>query len=359
MAGSIYPYQLADGTVRFSVMYRTSNGVQRRKRGFVTRQEAERWLTETMAAVYRGVRRFVAELAAAGEIGASTTAHVEMDYPRRDEIPRYLDGCTRPLPLPRGAADRDRSADQRGARADSRRRRPRPPDRARRAQQQARGARQHQEQPLALGGLRATTRRCPARRARRARRARPRGPTQRAGLPSAPRWQARPLRGLPRRTRTRCAPPDCARASACTTCATPRPRPGWRSDCRCSTSSASSATARSSPPSSSTGTSRRASSGTRRSEPRPGSGAPLRRAQNLCLSHRHPRTRGQRIAHDLSGEPRGLVQRELPHRVLALCARRRHRPRPIPPDPLRRARRPTPPPRATTSTASQGCRYRR
>jgi hypothetical protein len=54
MAGGVYPYLLADGSTRYSVMDQTSNSVQRRKRGFTSRQEAERWRIETLAAVYRG-----------------------------------------------------------------------------------------------------------------------------------------------------------------------------------------------------------------------------------------------------------------------------------------------------------------
>src|SRR3954471_14617380 len=54
MADGVYPYTLADGTVRFYVKYRTSNGVQRKRRGFAAEREATRWRTQTMAAVYRG-----------------------------------------------------------------------------------------------------------------------------------------------------------------------------------------------------------------------------------------------------------------------------------------------------------------
>jgi integrase len=54
MAEGVYPYTLADGTVRFYVMYRTSNGVLRKRRGFVSEREAVRWRTQTLAAVYRG-----------------------------------------------------------------------------------------------------------------------------------------------------------------------------------------------------------------------------------------------------------------------------------------------------------------
>jgi hypothetical protein len=52
--GSIYPYELADGSTRYSVVYRTSNGIQRRKRGFRGVREAERFLTKTMAEVDQG-----------------------------------------------------------------------------------------------------------------------------------------------------------------------------------------------------------------------------------------------------------------------------------------------------------------
>jgi integrase len=54
MAEGVYPYTLVDGTVRFYVMYRTSNGVMRKRRGFVSEREAVRWRTQTLAAVYRG-----------------------------------------------------------------------------------------------------------------------------------------------------------------------------------------------------------------------------------------------------------------------------------------------------------------
>jgi integrase len=54
MAIGVYPYTLADGTLRFAVQYRTSNGVQRKRRGFRSEREAIRWRTQTMAAVYRG-----------------------------------------------------------------------------------------------------------------------------------------------------------------------------------------------------------------------------------------------------------------------------------------------------------------
>ena len=52
--GSILPYTLADGSKRWRVNYRTSNRVQRQKRGFRSRRDAERWLNKTMAAVDRG-----------------------------------------------------------------------------------------------------------------------------------------------------------------------------------------------------------------------------------------------------------------------------------------------------------------
>jgi integrase len=54
MAEDVYPYTLADGAIRFYVMYRTSNGVLRKRRGFVSEREAVRWRTQTLAAVYRG-----------------------------------------------------------------------------------------------------------------------------------------------------------------------------------------------------------------------------------------------------------------------------------------------------------------
>jgi integrase len=54
MATGVYRYTLADGTVRFFVQYRTSNAVQRKRRGFASEREAIRWRTQTMAAVYRG-----------------------------------------------------------------------------------------------------------------------------------------------------------------------------------------------------------------------------------------------------------------------------------------------------------------
>ena len=52
--GSIYPYDLADGSRRYLVMYRTSNGVQRKRKGFKGIREAERFLNQTIAAVDRG-----------------------------------------------------------------------------------------------------------------------------------------------------------------------------------------------------------------------------------------------------------------------------------------------------------------
>ncbi|MGH2762369.1 MAG: tyrosine-type recombinase/integrase [Thermoleophilaceae bacterium] len=52
--GSIYPYELADGTTRYMAVYRTSNGVQRKKKGFSGVREAERFLTQTMADVNAG-----------------------------------------------------------------------------------------------------------------------------------------------------------------------------------------------------------------------------------------------------------------------------------------------------------------
>jgi excisionase family DNA binding protein len=54
MATGVYEYELGDGSARFYVRYRTSNGVQRMRRGFRSEREAVRWRTQTMAAVYRG-----------------------------------------------------------------------------------------------------------------------------------------------------------------------------------------------------------------------------------------------------------------------------------------------------------------
>lgn len=54
MATGVYPYELGDGSVRFYVKYRTSNGVPRTRRGFRSEREAVRWRTQTLAAVYRG-----------------------------------------------------------------------------------------------------------------------------------------------------------------------------------------------------------------------------------------------------------------------------------------------------------------
>jgi integrase len=54
MADGVYPYALADGSVRFYVKYRTSNGVARTRRGFRSERAAARWRTQTLAAVYRG-----------------------------------------------------------------------------------------------------------------------------------------------------------------------------------------------------------------------------------------------------------------------------------------------------------------
>jgi integrase len=54
MATGVYPYTLGDGSVRYYVKYRTSNGVPRTRRGFRSEREAARWRTQTMAAVYRG-----------------------------------------------------------------------------------------------------------------------------------------------------------------------------------------------------------------------------------------------------------------------------------------------------------------
>lgn len=52
--GTIYPYTLADGSTRYMAVYRTSNGVQKKKRGFSGTREAQRFLNETMAAVDKG-----------------------------------------------------------------------------------------------------------------------------------------------------------------------------------------------------------------------------------------------------------------------------------------------------------------
>lgn len=52
--GSIYTYTLADGSTRYEAVYRTSNGVQKKKRGFAGPREAQRFLNETMAAVDKG-----------------------------------------------------------------------------------------------------------------------------------------------------------------------------------------------------------------------------------------------------------------------------------------------------------------
>src|SRR5919202_338529 len=188
MAEGVYPYALSDGSLRFYVKYRTSNGVARTRRGFRSERAAVRWRTQTLAAVYRGevvaspgtfaerfdawlaehrpriepgthrdyrvhgerrlkpffgamrpaavtptdVRRYVADLVAAGELSPKTinnslavlrvffahlvedgdvarnparnapggreriklpAAHREMDYLRLEEIPRYLEAC--------------------------------------------------------------------------------------------------------------------------------------------------------------------------------------------------------------------------------------------------------------------------
>lgn len=188
--GSIYSRELRDGTVVFDVRYRSSNGAQRHKRGFRRRRDAERYLNEQLASVDRGdvvvtsttfaayfdawlaehrprledgtyrdyeitgrkrlkpffgemklcaitqrdVRRWVAELAASGQLAPKTInnsivtlrvclghavedglignnpaasrigareriklpeAHREMDYLRLEEIPVYLAACSR------------------------------------------------------------------------------------------------------------------------------------------------------------------------------------------------------------------------------------------------------------------------
>ena len=52
--GAILPYQLAGGTQRWMVKFRTSNGVQKLKRGFKGPREAEAYLNQVMGAVDRG-----------------------------------------------------------------------------------------------------------------------------------------------------------------------------------------------------------------------------------------------------------------------------------------------------------------
>ena len=52
--GSILPYELADGRQRWMVKFRTSNGVQKLKRGFKGPRDAEAHLNQVMAAVDRG-----------------------------------------------------------------------------------------------------------------------------------------------------------------------------------------------------------------------------------------------------------------------------------------------------------------
>jgi predicted transcriptional regulator len=52
--GGIYRYKLANGGDRWMVKFRTSNGVQRMKRGFKGPREAEAYLNQMMAAVDRG-----------------------------------------------------------------------------------------------------------------------------------------------------------------------------------------------------------------------------------------------------------------------------------------------------------------
>ena len=52
--GAILPYQLADGSQRWMVKFRTSNGVQKLKRGFKGPREAEAYLNQVMGAVDRG-----------------------------------------------------------------------------------------------------------------------------------------------------------------------------------------------------------------------------------------------------------------------------------------------------------------
>ena len=52
--GSIYQYRLKSGEARHEVFYRTSNGVLKKKRGFVNRRDAERYLNRQMEAVDAG-----------------------------------------------------------------------------------------------------------------------------------------------------------------------------------------------------------------------------------------------------------------------------------------------------------------
>src|SRR5680860_434680 len=52
--GSTYPYQLADGSRRYMAVYRTSNGVQKKKKGFHGLRDAQRFLNKTMADVDAG-----------------------------------------------------------------------------------------------------------------------------------------------------------------------------------------------------------------------------------------------------------------------------------------------------------------
>jgi hypothetical protein len=77
MATGVYPYELGDGSIRYYVKYRTSNGVQRMRRGFRSEREAVRWRTQTMAAVYRGE-----VVAVRGTFAARFDAWLEEHRPR-------------------------------------------------------------------------------------------------------------------------------------------------------------------------------------------------------------------------------------------------------------------------------------
>jgi hypothetical protein len=79
MATGVYPYELGDGSVRFYVEYRTSNGVARTRRGFRSEREAVPWRTQTLAAVYRGE-----VFAARGTVAERFDAWLEEHRPRID-----------------------------------------------------------------------------------------------------------------------------------------------------------------------------------------------------------------------------------------------------------------------------------
>ena len=85
--GSIYPYELADGSQRYLVMYRTSNGVQRKRRGFKGRREAERFLNGKMAAVDSG------EVIATGNTFADYIDRWLTEHRPRLEEGTYRDYC--------------------------------------------------------------------------------------------------------------------------------------------------------------------------------------------------------------------------------------------------------------------------